>query len=198
MFVVCDHFSLRLSQVYNATKNQGYEIHTLEYAAIDTGPVLDIRTVALLLACALRGLPIYYHGTPLPRLPNIMDVGLLPSEAGVSFQTRIVTISRKMYVQVPGVHEFTTPGIYVTDTFTVALHYATPTRHRDIDIRKVVLANRAPFHHLLLWRALSQADARPHVCAVRASSHCNPAMELKVGISVQHEPGAVCCIIHSV
>ena len=88
VFVVCDHFSLRLSQVYNATKNHGYEIHTLEYAAIDTGPVLDIRTVALLLACALRGLPIYYHGTPLPCLPNIMDVGLLPSEAGVSFQTR--------------------------------------------------------------------------------------------------------------
>ena len=112
--------------------------------------------------------------------------------------TTFVTISQKMYVQVPGVHEFTTPGIYVTDTFTVALHYATPTRHRDIDIRKVVLANRAPFHHLLLWRALSQADARPHVGAVRASSHCNPAMELKVGISVQHEPGAVCCIIHSV
>lgn len=25
-------------------------------------------------------------------------------------------------------HEFTTPGIYVTDSWNVAMHYATPTR----------------------------------------------------------------------
>ena len=78
-------------------------------------------------APVLGGQSVYYHGTPLGCVPKILKNGLLPSSVG-TLKAFVEKLDTCFFLKVPGVHEFTLPGIYTTTFVETAPAYATPTR----------------------------------------------------------------------
>ena len=91
------------------------------------------------------GMKTFYHETPVMCLPSILMNGFMPSTlAAFMFATprfdllgmllESFDFCQELHTsEDPAKHKFSTPGIYITDSWDVAMHCAMPTR-RDVTV----------------------------------------------------------------
>lgn len=122
-----------LWQEHSSDSVEGYELYRCIYDHLDSGTHLLFDCDCVIFYFDRPGDIFPWNSNWMHsehingRIASIFSRRLDVSNASCSqFRVNLMHTSRTH--EVPGVHEFTTPGIYLTSHFGTALSYATPTR----------------------------------------------------------------------